>query len=290
MVNSFPASPLPIDGNADGFTDTIFAVDILGHVWRVDLSRKPTSASDFMAGAGMIANLEKSTTVGDITYHHRYYNAPDVAFFNTSKEGAYLTIAVGSGYRASPLLKDMKDSFYLFKDYNVFDIPDDYKYYRELDENFAIVEGSKRVLEATDLGDVDDENAVFTFGWQKSFETAGEKVLASSVTFDGNVLFTTFAPTPEGVVDCSGDLGISTAYYVTTKKGSTIYKKDLNVSGIPPEPAIIFVPKEPPPDLTDEELETYSQSDPVACIGLDCSITTDLEPVTKAFWRVNNDK
>ncbi len=300
MTNSFVADVTFIDLDADGFEDTIFATDILGKVWRIDFKRNPTDSNIFQS-AGMIADLSESTVVGEFDYHHRFFNAPDVAFFNPSGTEAHLTISLGSGYRASPLLTDMNDNFYLFKDFNVFEIPETYDYYTSLDENF-IPTGEVRRLLASDLADPSDEDPNFTYGWKLSLETEGEKALSRSITFNGNVLFTTFAPTPEGAALCGGDLGESRYYIVNSKNAAAV--RDLNdnsedglessdelpTEGIPAEPTVIFIAEESEITTTNDEGEeeevTISENKAIVCIGLHC-MDSDLEPVTKAFWRVN---
>ncbi|OED37079.1 hypothetical protein AB833_24890 [Chromatiales bacterium (ex Bugula neritina AB1)] len=41
MNDSIPTTPVPVDTNADGAVDVLFASDIAGHLWRIDLEKKP---------------------------------------------------------------------------------------------------------------------------------------------------------------------------------------------------------------------------------------------------------
>ena len=76
----------------------------------------------------------------------------------------------------------------------------------------------------------------------------GEKVLSASLTLNGNVHFTTFSPRGQSVSECGPDVGrgryyavnIADASGVFTKDGEIVRGIDLNHSGIPPRPSIIF--------------------------------------------------
>jgi len=299
LTNSFPADISFIDLDADGFEDTLFASDILGQIWRFDFKREPVT-EDILHGGGMIADLSASSTAGGFTYKHRFYSAPDVAFFNPSGDPAYLTIGVGSGYRSSPLLTDIQDKYHLFKDYNVFNLPADYDYYKTLDSNFAVT-GTRR-LTAADLGDPDADNPDFTHGWARNLPNTGEKSLSRSITFNGNVVFTTFAPSPAGVATCGGDLGEARIYVLSHRNGAAVKNLDddesntLDISmdepseGIPPQPVVIFVKQITGTGVNDAEGNeiTHETNQAVLLVGTN-SILSDLEPVNKAYWRVNKN-
>ena len=49
-------------------------------------------------------------------------------------------------------------------------------------------------------------------GWYVTFETPAEKVLSSSTTFSGAIIFTTFSPTGGGTTTCGPDTGASRIY------------------------------------------------------------------------------
>ena len=298
MTNAFTADVNIIDIDGDGFHDTLFAVDILGKVWRFDLNQTAANASDFMLSGGMIANLSSTSTEGQSTYHHRFFNTPDVSFFNRPGEEAYLGVSVGSGYRASPLMDETTDFFYFFKDYNVFNDPSSYDYFNVLDNNFNIT--SSRTLTPTDLGLVGSNDPDFSYGWRLELHE-GEKVLARSVTFNNNILFTTFSPSPEGELLCSGDLGVPRFYVVSAFSGGAMFNLNTDNGngldsfallpgkmGIPPSPAIIYVPNTIQVTNADGTTTDVTRNEPTVCIGLFCQ-ESDLEPVTKSFWRVNEN-
>lgn len=304
MTNSMVADLSVIDLDGDGFHDTLFATDIMGQVWRFDFNKEYTGTGDILVnngsgGGGIIADLSNKSTVSSIDYEHRFFSAPDVAFFNQTGKKAYVTVSLGSGYRPSPLSTTMEDWFYSFKDYNVFNPPVSYNYYKDYSNPSAV----ERRLKGSDLGVSTATGASFTFGWRRQLTADGEKSLSRSVTFNNEVAFTTFHPTPTGATLCSGDVGIAQYYFVNAANGKPTRNLDtsddttgniiLNASatlpsntGIPPEPAVVFVDGTRQVKQADGSLKTHKVSEGALCIGLNC-IKAELEPVNKSFWRVN---
>ncbi|WP_423357034.1 pilus assembly protein PilY [Pseudomonas citronellolis] len=88
-------------------------------------------------------------------------------------------------------------------------------------------------------------------GWFVRFPQ-GEKVLATSISFQGAVLFTTFSPNGQTVTTCGPDVGRGRLYAMNLTDASAVFTKtvngvetpsrtfDLVRGGIPPTPAIIL--------------------------------------------------
>lgn len=120
IQNSIPSDLVLGDMTGDGNVDVLFAVDIMGHFWRIDFNEDTRSVADFATG-GMIANLQGSSG----SELRRFYHAPGIAAVSPPGEHSYFIVSAGSGYRAVPKEELINDRFYtLFVD-SVFGAPTD---------------------------------------------------------------------------------------------------------------------------------------------------------------------
>ena len=88
-------------------------------------------------------------------------------------------------------------------------------------------------------------------GWFMRFPI-GEKVLSSSISFRGAVLFSTFRPSGQQVTTCGPDVGRGRFYALNLTDATSIFTEtisgvatdkrgfDLTHGGIPPQPAVIL--------------------------------------------------
>jgi type IV pilus assembly protein PilY1 len=246
MDFSIPGEVRVIDINLDGFADMIFAADMGGQVWRFDISNGAAAASDLVTG-GVIADIGADS---DATNNRRFYTTPDIALV---KQGAakFLTIALGSGWRAKPTDTVVTDRFYVMRD-----------------SNWGSAPGTYTKLTESDLVDVTsniDANAIASDisggkkGWYITMENTGEKVLSSSVTVNNQVIFSTYSPETSSS-SCSAAQGTGRTYVVSVFDGrptinfdstvsndtNNLTKEDravtLQRSGIPPEATVLFAP------------------------------------------------
>jgi len=72
IANSIPSSVAVLDGNGDGLTDRIYATDIQGNVWRMDM---PSANTATWSGFKFAALGDKSSVAGD----RRFFSGPTVA-------------------------------------------------------------------------------------------------------------------------------------------------------------------------------------------------------------------
>ena len=240
MKYSIPAPVMTGYINADGYTDIMFAVDMGGQVWRFDFDN---TGSDTTITGGVVAQLAGSGS----NEHRRFYVKPDVSL--TKINGVvYYAVAIGSGYRAHPLSTVTQDRFHMLFIGNVYTPPVNYN----------------SPLDETDLLDVTNDlnpNLSSSNGWRLDLEP-GEKVLASSVTVDGTVFFTTYKPDSNLTNSCAPSQGVGRLYAINaydakpTKNldgvGSlnsltaTDRYKTLVRGGIQPEPRLIFTDDDHP--------------------------------------------
>ncbi len=202
MTSAIAGDVKTIDFDGDQITDYFFVNDLGGRTWRFDINAATTNKSDFIAGAGVLFDANKNNAD-----YQRFYYAPSVSYFadDSGDKEKYLTLTMGSGFRAHPLQADTQDSFYIIKDPNIVKAPTIYT-----------------TLQRSDLEDIPENNqlttAVTSLGWKYDL-TLGEKILATPLTSGGDMYFTTFSPSisASNQNTCSADVGSSMAYSVDFK-------------------------------------------------------------------------
>ena len=225
MNYSIAASIRTLDGDLNGVTDRLYAVDTGGQIWRVDLA-----ALEIASG-----NPESTTVVGKLaeiadsssdTKKRRFFDAPSVVQVTDtifSNESSYDYVIVGTGYRPHPLDTEVEDRFYAFRDFftganemedadgdNVSESTDGYPQASGVAyDDDDLIDVTSTILDSSDSTHKD------AAGWFYDFTdagTTGEKVLSVPVTTAGIVTFTTFAPEEVSGDLCSASLGLGTAY------------------------------------------------------------------------------
>lgn len=263
MKYSIPASISVIDRDNDGYADHMYAADLGGQLFRLDIYNGE-STEDLVKGS-LIADFGGDTEESN----RRFYYAPNVTEIALADE-LYYGVAVGSGWRASPLDTSVQDKFYMIKDGEVFKRDEDNKY--KFFEN-AVVESD--LFNATNhalTSDDETERAIAASsiankkGWVLDLGGSGEKVLASPLIIDYKILFTTYMPSVNNASACAPPEGNSRAYLVNLFNANAVRdinndgilqdgdrSVDLLQPGIAPEPGIIV------------------QDDPIVCVGTECA-------------------
>lgn len=246
MKYSIPGEVRVIDINLDGYADMMFAADMGGQVWRFDIANGAASANDLVSG-GVIADFGADS---DTANNRRFYNTPDIALV---KQGAskFLTIALGSGWRAHPLDKAVTDRFYVFRDSHWGSAPASYTKLTESD----LVDVTTNIDAAAIASSISGGK----YGWYITMGHSGEKILSTSVTVNNQVIFSTYTPEASSST-CSASQGTGRTYVVSVFDGTPTINFDLTVSsdpnaltvedrsvtlqrsGIPPEATVLFAP------------------------------------------------
>jgi type IV pilus assembly protein PilY1 len=208
MTASFMNSIRLVDYNGDRITDFFYASDVAGRIWRFDIGKDNTGATDFADG-GIIFDANGDSS--DSTYN-RFYNSPSISYFKDEIGVGFLTISIGTGFRASPLAASSDDAFYILKDYDIVNKPVSYTPQTPSDlAHFSLADGTQ-----SNSADVNQRQ-----GWKFTLSGTSEKVLADALTNDGRVIFTTFAPNSNpNPGTCSFDLGTSKAYSIDLQGGA----------------------------------------------------------------------
>ncbi|MET1253543.1 PilC/PilY family type IV pilus protein [Aliikangiella maris] len=273
-MDAVPSDVTAFDIDDDGLIDHIYASDMKAQIFRFDIDNKSQSIS-----GGRIAHLQTAT---DIQNNRRFYYKPDVALIRLKQE-TFLSVSIGSGYRAHPLDENITDHFYMIKDKGVL--------VKKFDMDIAMSD----LLDVTDIIGFDSQGnsipadkikSTNKKGWYIGFSYSGEKVIQSSITVSNTVIFSTYLPPGSSSNVCEAASGSSRLYtlnvsdgnpYIDTNYDGKIDKSDreqvLKVPGIAPPPQAIIG--------KDGKLKI--------CIGLECKDPPEPpQGVVGLRWRTNN--
>jgi type IV pilus assembly protein PilY1 len=271
LTRSIPTRINTIDINGDGFADRMYASDLGGQIWRFDITNGK-DRKDLVAG-GVFAQLgaEGMATTPTAADTRRFYNSPDVAMFNDTKQNRrFISIGIGSGYRAHPLDLSADNAYYSLRDPYVFNAraQSEYDAFTPLTES-DLVDVS---------GKVDVTITASDSGWMLRMP-ANEMILSDSATFNNEVFFVSFEPDFSGAAACNVGQGTNYLYRVSILNGDPIVddlsaivpgledaerKDQLAQGGIAPSPQFLF----PTPDADCEG--DACNPPPLGCIGVEC--------------------
>jgi type IV pilus assembly protein PilY1 len=270
MTRAIPNRVRVIDFSGDGFADRMYAADLGGQILRFDILNG--EQPDALVTGGVIAQIGAeglgAPTAADT---RRFYNSPDIAVFTDNvQQRRYVSINIGSGYRAHPFDLSAVDRFYSIRDKDVFNRLDQAAY------------DSYPIITEADLVEVSgDKGAVITSsdrGWKFTLP-ANQKILAESLTFDDEVLFVAFSPEANAAQTCAAGSGTNFLYRVSITNGDPIVpnlesltpdqaddarRETLQQGGIAPSPTILF--PSPDPSCTGDDCTPP----PIGCVGVEC--------------------
>lgn len=283
MQYSIPARVTPIDVDGDGYTERLYAGDMGGQLWRIDINNAASSSTSITATGGRIADLAIDGSVND---NRRFYNSPDVAMILEEGRAPYLSIVAASGYRAHPLQIDTHDRAYMIRDDDVYDVPASYTTLTEVDlfdtTDNAIGEGTQLEVDAAKLSLSGAQGWYITFN-EMNGDFVGEKALSEPLILDGVAIFTTFIPASAGLTSnsCKANDGTGAIYFVNVVDGTptkdnsedgSVTREDrrklLARGGIPPTPRVI---------ITKDGI-------PTLCVGTECSKAGEVGTTQKMYW------
>lgn len=238
MTASFPSNIRPVDFNGDRVTDYFFASDVAGKLWRFDINKNNSGASDFAEG-GVIFDANANSSD-----YKRFYNSPSVSYFEDSAKKGFLTLSLGSGFRASPLATGTDDFFYVIKDPDLTKKPASYIKLKPSDLK-------KKEFDAYSKSYIDDIDT--SYGWKFPLT---DKVLAEALTTHGKIIFTGFKPNlSSNPGQCNNDIGTTTAYEIQVLPLKPAPGLLCDSAGVckpaPPEPNCAATNSCPPPPCKD---------------------------------------
>ena len=111
-----PTKVRVIDFSGDGFVDRMYASDMGGQVWRLDIKKGATPGN--LVTGGVIARLgAEGLAAPSDAETRRFYNTPDVSMFTDKTQNRrFISVSIGSGYRAHPFDLSAQDRFYSIRD------------------------------------------------------------------------------------------------------------------------------------------------------------------------------
>lgn len=190
VQHAIPGGVSMLDVNRNGALDRMYFADTGGNVWRLDLSESLTGES----------SLVKLASLGGVGVNARkFYNEPDVAMLRAGGRIKF-TISLGSGLRPHPLNKIINDNMFVLIDDSPFNDLDD-------DEYTLITKSHLASVTTSGAGGGFGGKSITSTnkrGWFMNFADNGEKVLSSSITFDGAIIFTTTVPQGSATPPASG--------------------------------------------------------------------------------------
>ena len=185
IVDSIPGGVRILDTNYNGLIDRMYFADTGGNVWRLDLS-------EALSDTSITSKLTKfASLAGSGAKARKFYNEPDVAVMRLKGKNVFV-VSIGSGYRAHPMDKEIEDKFFmLVDDYAYQEIDDDFTAIKTDDLAEIVISSSGGPASVTVTDSIKDSDRR---GWEVTLPEEGEKVLATSIAFDGVVVFTTLIP------------------------------------------------------------------------------------------------
>lgn len=195
MQSSFVTDVRTIDYDGDRVTDFFYITDVGGKIWRFDINSSTLNANDFADG-GIIFDANGDSGGP----YQRFFNSPSVSYFKDS-DGGYLTISVGTGFRAHPLQATPTDTFYIIKDRHIAQPPISY------------TTATPSLLAEIDVSNTEEQ---VKLGWKFLLAGSSEKVLANALTANDTIYFTSFEPTSNNADSdsCSAGAGTARAYSI----------------------------------------------------------------------------
>jgi len=262
-MNSVPSKVTAFDLNEDNLIDHMYVTDTKAQVFRFDVDNDTGEIK-----GGRIAHLNDNGKA----HNRRMYYQADTALIRQVGD-SFISVSIGTGYRAHPLNTDVTDHFFVLKDKGA------------LSGTFDMDAEIGDLQDVTSLADTDsngisdavellNDNLAAKKGWYISFDAVGEKVIERSVTFNNAVIFTSYVP-PGATGDvCQAAAGSGRVYALNILNGNPYL--DTNNDGFLAEtdryeelPDVTIPP--PPTILLEGDGDASSGGvTPRLCIGTKC--------------------
>lgn len=267
MQYSVPARVSVIDRDNDGFADHMYVVDMGGQLFRLDI-HNGEPLSDLVSG-GLMADFGGDSGPDN----RRFYYGPDVTEISLGAEH-YYAVALGSGYRAHPLNSEIEDHFYMIKDLGVFTLDEngDYSLPSPTLTLTSLYDATDHLLTSSDssVREVEANSFAQLAGWRITLGAGGEKVLASPLILDYQIIFTTYLPATASESACAPPSGNSRAYVVELINGNSV--TDLNNDG-EQQHADRFAQLKQTGIAPDTKILIEDIIKPIVCLGTECAST-----------------
>ncbi len=270
MTRSIATQVRVIDMSGDGLADRMYASDMGGQLLRFDISNGEAPAG--LVAGGVIAQLgAEGLGAPSDADTRRFYNSPDASIFTDRNQNKrFISLSIGSGYRAHPLDNGASDRLYSVRDPDVFNQLTQAEY-----DSFNVVTDADLVEVSGQVRSIIDPTDK---GWKFTLP-ANQKIVADSATFDDSVFFVAFSPESNTTNICEPSLGKNFLYRVSVENGDPVVNNldtldpadadaervsELAQGGIAPTPVFLF------PSPTDPDCFGADCAPPVTCVGVEC--------------------
>ena len=238
MNFAMPADVTLVDRDFDGFIDRLYAADLGGNIWRVDL--KPSTGAPNYGPSSWQATLFAALG-GTGTTKRKFFFPPDVVL--TKKYDVVLAV---SGDREHPLASQQANNivnrFYMVKDSNVGMSASGWTAVRDDTSSTANAQ-PPALFDATSTpygGSLSGFYVTLLGLDSKGNATVGEKGVNAPTTVGGLVYFGTNQPSAPSANSCRANLGIARSYAVNFLDGLST-QNVLDGGGLAPSPVFGMV-------------------------------------------------
>jgi type IV pilus assembly protein PilY1 len=240
MKWSIPGAVSAVDINFDGFTDYLYAADLGGQVFRVDLNNQNDGASKLVKRVVTLAQLGDGA--GGDEGRRRFYEAPAITL-GERNDTWLLRVALGSGYRAHPLDTQADEHFFVLEDSSAL---------TDQAPSEVITDGD--LLDVTSNASPSEDQLKDKPGWMIELKGDGEKVLSSPAIVQGTIYFTTYLPDTGSLQQTCTVKSKSRLYAVSAANGSpqgldgnnsgTVNDRytESTTEGLPSTPQVLILP------------------------------------------------
>lgn len=119
MRFAIPGRLSTLDLNLDGFVDHIYAADLAGQAFRIDIDNANTSANNLISRSVTLGKFGVTGSAGNnaAANNRRFYEGPSVALIEDETIGEdYVAVALVSGWRENPFDTATQDFMYTIRD------------------------------------------------------------------------------------------------------------------------------------------------------------------------------
>ncbi|MFT7286850.1 MAG: type IV pilus assembly protein PilY1 [Halieaceae bacterium] len=258
MDYSFPSTMSVVDVNQDGLADMWYAGDAGGQIWRFDINNGESLGN--LVSGGVIADVGVAGATNSVVSNRRFFSSPSVALIS-GPEGPELTIALGSGFRPSPLSLLATNQMFMIRQSAVFSAPATYTKLTASDLYNATTDVIGGDTGASDAQIAAARQLLYgKQGWYFTLPYTGEKVLSSPLIVNERIVFTTY--TPGGVSgSCRPAAGTSRSYAVSLEDAVRDDPEVLLTPSIVDQ-ATVIVPPPADPNEPDDPNDPDDPDDP----------------------------
>lgn len=204
------------DDTPNHLVTDIFFGDMGGQLWRFSVVNGVTNYANMFVAGGGNKGIVASISGSDEATTRRFYQKPMIYKF-TGNLANYISVNIGTGYKAHPLVKNNEDRFYSFRFPLKASITD------------------TTVIKDSDLPNANPTDTTTELNIAKGFKVLlaqgasdivkGEKIVSNAFASVDRLVFNTYIPyVGEKASSCYPIVGTQRTYYFSLSKGFSLLK------------------------------------------------------------------